>query len=199
MAYFFPAAIVSTPSLIKDGTEGWITRLIFSHNIPEELNLGQDYFHIVDSNLVRGNKGYFPPNYWSTGRILRLKASFMYTSYGGGAFLNIRFGMNDGSNSFMAYSDNEQNHIFAGSNQAIKVPVKLEITVVYVSNGNFGIDGFYQYEWGSYSSGGDNGKVVFVPITFNGGGLDITTATNLELFIENEPTQIMWMTIEELG
>ena len=189
----------STPNLTKDGVEGWGSRLIFSQNYPQYMDLNYtNYFDAIPPNYIRGTLGLFPSNYWSQGRILRLKASMFYS--GSGSRFNISTRLTDGSNTINCRQDNGNNHDFASNNTAYNVPVNLEITYVRTGDDNgFAISGFYQYEWGSYDGGGENSKVVYVPMNYVYGNLDFSSPTQITITIEDQPVDIKWLTIEELG
>ena len=191
--------ITSTPTLNKSDIKGWETRLIFSQNIPEYLDItSSDYFSVISPNLTRGTLGYFPAKYWSQGRVLRLKANL---TYGNAGKLDIQTQITDFNNSIACRQNNGQEHVFAGGNGPSNVPVSLEITYVRAGSDNgFGMSGFYQYEWGSYDSGGGNSKVVYVPMNYVYDSIiDFSAPTQIGLIINNGPVVVNWMTIEELG
>lgn len=200
MAYFI-ASMVSTPNFNAAEIDGWTNRVIFSQNIPTDVNLtgGNNYFTNIPPIITRGTLGRFPRNYWKQGRTLRLKASLLYS--GNGSKLDIVASLDDSSNSIIARPNNGNSHNFVAGNAANNVPINLEITYVRGGDDNaLSISGFYQYEWGSYDSGGDNSKVVYVPITFiNSNVLDFTSQTQMGLYVDNEIVTINWLTVEELG
>lgn len=193
--------MISNPTFNKNNINGWETRLIFSQNYPQEMDLtGDDYFHAVTPNIIRGTPGVFPREYWTQGKILRLKANMFYS--GGGAKFNISTRFNDGSSSLACRSDNGNDHYFAEGNTVYNVPVDLEITYVRSGSDNgFNISGFYQYEWGSYDTGGNNNRVVRVPLNYvqTSSLFDFTNPTRIVINVENQAVQFNWMTIEELG
>lgn len=190
-------ALISTPNLTKNGVKGWETRLIYSQNIPQQMDLSStNYFDAVNGSYVRGALGIYPPNYWSNGKTLRLKASLNYG--GSGARFNISTRLSDGNNSISCRQNNGNDHDFANGNAEYDVPISLEITYVSADSEMF-ISGFYQYEWGSYANGGSNSKVVYVPMNFSTGSLDFTTNTQMNITIDNQPVQVNWLTIEEIG
>lgn len=194
--------MITTPDFNKNDIQGWNTRLIFSQNIPSNVDLTShhNYFTNISAAYTRGTLGAFPENYWSQGRMLRLKASFNYTGIGGSK-LDINAGLDDGTNAIFGVSDNGNAHNFAGGNPLTNVPINLEITFSRSGTDNgFTISGFYQYEWGSYDSGGDNTKVIYVPINnVYDTILDFTQPTQMILYVEDQSIEVFWLTIEELG
>jgi len=193
-----PSPLNSTPNFTKDDIQGWNTRLIFSQNLPTNLDLtSYNYFDEVSPSLTRGTLGRFPRGYWSEGRILRLKANL---TYGNALELNIDTEISDGTNGLRCRSDDGNIHEFAGGNQPSGVPVNLEITYVKGPGSEFSMSGFYQYEWGSYQSGGANSKVIYVPMNYvNDVVIDFAQTTGIGLVIGNGNVTVNWMTLEELG
>jgi hypothetical protein len=191
-------SIISTPTFTKSDLIGWDTRLIFSQNYPEQMDLNAtNYFNAIPTNYVRGALGSYPINYWSDARVVRLKAGLMYD--GSGSKLDIGVWLNDGSNTVKCNQNGGNSHDFAQGNTVTKVPINLEVTLVRGGVSDVSISGFYQYEWQSYASGGPNNRVVYVPMTYAFGNLDFTQPTQMIIYVGNEPITFLWMTMEELG
>ncbi len=190
--------IISTPTFTKSDLIGWDTRLIFSQNYPEQMDLNAtNYFDAIPINYVKGALGSYPINYWSDARVVRLKAGLIYS--GNGSKLDIQVWLNDGANSVKCKQNNGNSHDFAGGNAVSDVPINLEVTLVRGGGSDVSISGFYQYEWGSYTTGGSNSKVVYIPMTYQLGSLDFTQPTQMIIYVGNEPITFLWMTMEELG
>jgi hypothetical protein len=193
------AAITSSPTFNRDNIKGWYTRLIFSQTMMETIDIGgTNYFEVVSTANCKGG-GVLPPNYWSEGRILRIKGTFLYSS-ASAVRLNIRTGINDGSNQIYANQNNGNDHDFANGGTLDNVPVNFEINIIYSNANYFTVEGYYQYEYGSYSTGGPNINVVHVPITPQSGNVvDVNSETKIYLIIGPEAVNMIYLTIEELG
>jgi hypothetical protein len=193
------AAINSAPTFNRDSVKGWYTRLIFSQTMMETIDISSsNYFNVVSAANCKGS-GVLPANYWSEGRILRIKGTFLYSSVAP-VKLNIRTGIDDGTNQTYADQDNGLDHDFANGEAHDNVPVNFEINIIYSNSNYFTVEGHYQYEYGSYVAGGPNIDVVHVPITPQSGNVvDVTSTTNIHLVIGTETVNMIYLTIEELG
>jgi len=191
--------VTSSPTFVRDKVKGWSTRMIFSQTFGETLTIGDfNYFTIVSSGNCKGS-GVLPAGYWSDGRILRIKGTFLYS--GDNDFLNMSSSIEDNlGNRITAYQDDNNDHVFAEGGIQNNVPVNFEINIIHSYEFNFTVEGHYQYEYQSYNSGGNNINVVHVPINpVAGNTVDITTTTTLGLKISPNTVNMVYVTVEELG
>lgn len=191
---------ITTSNETINGVKGWSIRSIFSQTIPQLVDISStNYFEILPIGSYKGlNKGNLPPNYWHEGKLIRIKGTFLYST-STSERLDMIVSITDNINTITAQPNDGNPHDFANGNALVNVPVNFEITLCRGEH-DFSVSGFYQYEWGSYNSGGVNQKVVYVPITpKTDTTLDFTQTTIISLNVVDDRVYMVHCTVEELS
>lgn len=191
---------ITTSNETINGVKGWSIRSIFSQTIPQLIDItSTNYFESLLTGSYKGlNKGNLPPNYWHEGKLIRIKGTFLYST-STSERLDMIVSITDNINTITAQPNDGNPHDFASGNALVNVPVNFEI-IMCRGEHDFSVSGFYQYEWGSYNSGGVNSKVVYVPITPNTDTtLDFTQTTTISLNVVDDRVNMIHCTVEELS
>ena len=216
------------PNFTVNSIKGWNTRLLYTfygyfntafNYYAVATNYTNNLFSTIanweNSNAIIVSKGqYNYPQYsyfFKTGKSIRVKGHLLVTSDDTNQIFNIFAkirNITDNSLISIASSDKSNSHTFANGTIVNGLPINFEITYSCVEDNNdlyFQANGFFQYEYDSYSGGGTNRSVVYVPIwSDNQFTLVGTNDDEYNLYISFDDSNVpnitlRHMTVEELS
>lgn len=171
-----------------NNSPGWSTRLVYSYfganegyfdYVARKSSFDDDLFSLLTSYASGSQKGglysqstNYDGSYLNTSKTFRIKGRFLVSSDSAGVFNMCVKSYHNPTTTILASTNNGNDHSFAAASAKNTVPVDFEITItalqtIVVPEPNlqyFMANGFYQYNYDDYTTGGTNQNNIYVPI-----------------------------------